>query len=229
MTDTQGEVKILDDALVADYLRRHPNFFLAQDDLLADLKIPHARGTSVSLVERQMAVLRQRGLDMRSRLTQLLEVARDNDRLFQLTRDLTLQLLEADSLEALVAALEDSLKQKFKVEFVGLVFFAQEPLAVGRTENLADAQKKISGLLVGIPVCGALRESELQFLFGEQQAQSIQSAAVISIAHKEKLGVLALGSENPQQYSNAVDTLFLDYIAQVVARLLPTLLASTKN
>lgn len=229
MTDTQGEVKILDDALVADYLRRHPDFFLAQDDLLADLKIPHARGTSVSLVERQMSILRERGLDMRTRLTQLLDVARENDRLFELTRVLTMQLLEADSLETLVAALEDCLKQNFKVEFIGLVFFAEQPLAVGRTESLANAEEKISGLLVGTPVCGALRETELQFLFGEQQAQRIQSAAVISIAHKEKLGVLALGSENPQQYSSAVDTLFLAYIAQVVARLLPDLLASSKD
>ena len=41
----QGEIKVLDDALVADYLRRHPEFFLNQDELLADLRIPHARGS----------------------------------------------------------------------------------------------------------------------------------------------------------------------------------------
>lgn len=230
MSDTtQGEVKVLDDTLVAEYLRRNPEFFLAQNELLADLKIPHARGTSVSLVERQMAVLRERGIDMQARLTELLDVARENDRLFALTRELTLQLLEAQSLEALVATLEDSLKQKFQVECVGLVFFAAQPLAVGRTKTLAHAQEQIAGLLVGKPVCGALREAELEFLFGQAQAQRIESAAVISIEHQEKLGVLALGSESPHQYSSTVDTLFLSYIAHVLARLLPALLTRTAS
>ena len=42
---------------VADYLRRHPDFFEDKPTLLADLRVPHATGTAVSLVERQVAVL----------------------------------------------------------------------------------------------------------------------------------------------------------------------------
>ena len=117
------EIRVLDDELVADYLRRHPEFFLTQDELLADLRIPHSRGSSVSLVERQLAVLRERSLDMHQRLNQLLEVARNNDRLFDSTRQLTLKLLEADSLATLVAALEDGLRERFQVVILSDTFY----------------------------------------------------------------------------------------------------------
>lgn len=217
----QGEVKILDDTLVADYLRRHPEFFLTQEELLAELKIPHARGSSVSLVERQMSVLRQRGLDMREKVGRLLEIARENDRMFELTRNLTLQLLEAENLETLVATLEDNLRQKFRVPYVGLVFFTGQPLPVGRTASLAEAQAQIGNLLAEPGICGVFRQTELEFLFGREQAAQIASAAVMSIQHGKKMGVLALGSEESTRYSSSVDTLFLGYVAQVMARLLP--------
>ena len=105
------DIRILDDELVADYLRRHPDFFMQQADLLAELRVPHARGSTVSLVERQMSLLRERSLDLQQRMQRLVEVARDNDRLFELTRQLTLDLLDADSLESLVATLEDGLRE----------------------------------------------------------------------------------------------------------------------
>ena len=49
------------------------------DDLLQDLEVTHPAGGAVSLLERQVAVLRDRNMDMRHRLSQLLDTARDND------------------------------------------------------------------------------------------------------------------------------------------------------
>lgn len=45
------------DAVVA-YLRAHPTFFAEHDELLLEQRIPHQRGDSVSLVERQLAAAR---------------------------------------------------------------------------------------------------------------------------------------------------------------------------
>src|SRR5690554_1126503 len=212
MTD---EVRILDDALVADYLRRHPEFFLQQDELLAELRIPHARGSSISLVERQLAVLRERSLDMHQRLGRLVDVARDNDRLFELTRQLTLDLLDADSLATLVATLEDGLRERFKVPAVSLLVFTDYQLDVARGISLAQAKKQVPGLL---------GEQERAFLFGEEAAARVRSAAVASFGEPRLLGMLALGSPDAQKYGHTVGTLFLGFVAQVLARVLPPLL-----
>ncbi len=219
----QGTVRVLDDELVADYLRRNPDFFLQQDELLASLRIPHARGSTVSLVERQMEVLRKRGMDLRTRLSRLLEIARDNDRLFAQTRKLTLDMLQADSLESLVAVLHDGLRHEFRIPFVSLIFIAEQQVPVGRSEPLSVLQQQVPGLLGSEPLCGVLRDNELEFLFGGQDAPQIRSAAVVNIEYRRKLALLALGSRDAREYDSGVDTLFLDYIAQVVARLLPAI------
>lgn len=72
----------LDAEAVVAYLRAHPTFFAEHDELLVEQRIPHQRGDSVSLVERQLTLLRDRNIEMRHRLSQLMDVARDNDRLF---------------------------------------------------------------------------------------------------------------------------------------------------
>jgi len=52
----------LNDTSVAEYLQTYPDFFEAQFSLLIKLRLPHLRdvGATVSLVERQVEVLRER-------------------------------------------------------------------------------------------------------------------------------------------------------------------------
>jgi uncharacterized protein YigA (DUF484 family) len=207
---------------VAAWLSQHPDFFAEHDELLTSMRIPHQRGDSVSLVERQLKLLRERNIEMRHRLSQLMDVARDNDRLFEKTRRLILALMDATSLEEIVIAVEDSLRQDFQVPFVSLILFSENPMSIGRWVSAAEAQKAIGGLMSGgKTVCGALREHELEFLFGAGQSTEVGSTAIVSLSHQGLHGVLAIGSRDPQHYKSSVGTLFLSYIADVLSRLLP--------
>lgn len=209
-------------ATVAAYLQEHPDFFSQREELLLSLRIPHQRGDSISLVERQLELLRSRNIEMRHRLSQLMDVARDNDRLFEKNRRLNLALMDATSLEELVIAVEDSLRQDFQVPFVSLVLFGDNPMPVGRWVSSADAQRALGGLLTeGKTVSGSLREHELDFLFGEEQRKQIGSTAVVALNHLGLHGVLAIASRDPQHYKSSVGTLFLGYIAEVLGRVLP--------
>lgn len=224
MTDQQDSPKLqdLDSAAVVDYLRLHPEFFVDHDELIPELRIPHQRGDTISLVERQVKLLRERNIEMRHRLSQLMDVARDNDRLFDKTRHLVLDLLDAASLEELVSTVEDSLRHQFQVPFVSLILFSDTPLAVGRSVSSAEAHQAIGGLLAGgKTICGVLREHELNFLFGESAAKQVGSAAVVALSYQGLHGVLAIGSADPQHYKSSLGTLFLGYIAEVLARVLP--------
>ena len=222
MTDKQDSPKPLDSETVAAYLRLHPEFFIDHDELIPELRIPHQRGDTVSLVERQVKLLRERNIEMRHRLSQLMDVARDNDRLFDKTRRLVLDLLDASSLEEVVSCVEDSLRREFQVPFVSLILFSDTPLPVGRSVSSAEAHQAIGGLLAGgKTICGVLREHELNFLFGNEDGAQVGSAAVVSISHQGLHGVLAIGSADPQHYKSSLGTLFLGYIAEVLARVAP--------
>ena len=207
---------------VAAFLRANPEFFVEHEELLSELRIPHQRGTTVSLVEHQVKLLRERNIEMRHRLSHLMDVARDNDRLFDKTRRLVLDLLDAASMEEVVSAVEDSLRHEFQVPFVSLILFSDTPMAVGRWVSSAEAHQAIGGLLTGgKTLCGVLRSHELAFLFGEEEREQVGSAAVVTINHQGLHGVLAIGSPDPQHYKSSLGTLFLSYISEVLARVLP--------
>lgn len=214
--------RALDSESVAAYLRQHPEFFVDHEELIPELRIPHQPGEAVSLVERQVKLLRERNIEMRHRLSQLMDVARDNDRLFDKTRRLVLDLLDANTLEEVVGAIEDSLRHEFQVPFVSLILFSDSTLPVGRSVSSAEAHQAIGGLLVaGKTICGVLRAHELEFLFGAEEGAKVGSAAVVSLNHQGQHGLLAIGSPDPQHYKSSLGTLFLSYIAEVLARVLP--------
>ncbi|MEJ6654414.1 MAG: DUF484 family protein [Pseudomonas sp.] len=211
----------LDSTVVADYLRRHPAFFVEHDELLPDLFIPHQSGQAVSLVERQVKLLRERNIDVRHRLSQLMEVARENDRLFEKSRRLILSLLESHDVEEVIASIEDSLRDDFQVPFVSLILFSEtQRICNTRSVSHAAARDAIGHLLdSGKTLSGILRSDELTFLFGDKGTE-VASIALAPIQHQGLHGVLALGSRDPQQYRSATGTLFLSYIADALARVL---------
>ncbi|KII34494.1 MULTISPECIES: DUF484 family protein [Pseudomonas] len=220
----------LEAAAIAAYLEAHPDFFVEHEELLPAMRIPHRRGDTVSLVERQMTILRDRNIELRHRLSHLMDVARDNDRLFEKTRRLILALMDAATLEDVVMCVEDSLRQDFQVPFVSLILLGDNAMPVGRWVTHADAQVAIGGLLLeDKSVSGSLREHELDFLFGEEQRKQIGSTAVVAISHQGIHGILAIASRDPQQYKSSVGTLFLSYIAEVMGRVLPRINNSLRS
>ncbi len=76
-----------------DYLAAHPDFFEHHATLLGTLHLPHATGGTVSLIERQISVLRQKNLKLEKKLQELIDVARANDLLAAKIHELAMQLL----------------------------------------------------------------------------------------------------------------------------------------
>ena len=206
---------------VAAYLRAHRDFFTTHEELLADLVIPHVTGTAVSLVERQVGVLRERNVELRERLHRLLEVARENDMLFEKMRGLILALLEAHSVGELATTLDRELKARFASEFVSfLLFDAGCSIGSAQSVSLQDAQQYIPALVKGRQaIAGQLRSEELTFLFGHEGGQ-VRSCAVVPVWQERPLGLLAIGSSDVQHFKTSMDTLFIGFVGEVLARVL---------
>src|ERR1700761_4994229 len=83
---------------IATYLQQHPDFFERHHAVLARLRLPHARGGStISLVERQIEVLREKHSAGEAKLAEFVRVARANDALADKLHRFTRQLLRASS------------------------------------------------------------------------------------------------------------------------------------
>ena len=224
MSEQSTEASQLTDEQVAQYLEAHPDFFVQHRKLLADLELPHESGPAVSLVERQVSVLCERNMDMRHRLSKLLDNARENDKLFDKTKRLVLALLEGRDMGDIIDALCFSFDQDFNIHYTSILLFGHEdrvPSSQARVVTIGEARQHIAPLLKNNrAMCGTLGEGELQFLFGDN-AHQIGSVATVPLVHGNAYGLLAIGNRDPHYYRSSMGTLFLGYIAEVLNRLLP--------
>jgi uncharacterized protein YigA (DUF484 family) len=219
-----GQQAGLSEEMVRDYLQRHPDFLQRNPDLLYDLHVSHATGSAVSLVEKQVSVLRERNVEMRRRLNTLTSNARENQQIYERTRNLLLALLEADDLAGLKRAFLDAMEHEFQVERASFILFGDTPATNPelRVVSSEEAHASIGPLLRGHKaVCSVLRKEELGFLFPD--AGEVGSAAVVPLRGQDELGVIAVGSSDAGRYSGYMETLFLNHIAEVLARLIPRL------
>ncbi|WP_257282703.1 DUF484 family protein [Endozoicomonas sp. SESOKO1] len=223
--ETHREPTALNPGQVADYLRTHPDFFVGRDDLLLDLTLPHQRGDAISLVERQVALLRERALDYRHQLARLADNARENEKLFERMRLLVLSLLESKDLEQLVEVIGDSLNHEFGIEFHSLILFREKPMnlpvRVEHTDVVVEALGSI--MTSGKAICGQVTQAELDFLF-QEQAGNVGSVAIAPLSYAfsepQQLGVLALGSQDKHHFKASMGTLFISYLGDILSRVL---------
>ena len=214
---------------VRGYLRDNPSFFDENPDILETMIVPHNTEGAVSLIERQLVVLRSRNSEMKEQLDSLYSAAQEKEMMFEKTNHLISGLLEANNLGALIESLYESLGSDYGVEAYSLTLFGDEvnlPKSMAQISSPDKAHKVIASILSSSgAVCGQLEASEMNFLFGDDQ-NVLGSAATVVLGQDSKLGVLALGNSDPHFYQNDMGTIFLDYLAEVLSRLLPQYLKS---
>lgn len=213
---------------VQDYLSQHPDFFERHSALLGTLRLPHVAGGTVSLVEKQVSVLRQKDLKLERQLKDLLKVARANDILSAKIHQLTLRLLHAADLPSTLTAIEESLRTGFDADQSILVLFADPAdfadVVVGRfflpVARDDEAVKAFDTFLQGSgPRCGQVRDAQRDFLFGKE-TDEIGSAAMIPLGKKSSLGFLAIGSVDAERFHPGMSIDFLTRLGELVAEAL---------
>jgi uncharacterized protein YigA (DUF484 family) len=215
----------LNDVSVAEYLQTYPDFFERNGTLLTKLRLPHLRdaGATVSLVERQVEVLRERNQSLERKLKELVDVARANDALADRIHRLSQRLIQAHSLLETVNAVEASLREDFEAMHSVLVLFLDKakPLAeAGRflradDPGSADVKTFESLLQGGKPRCGQIRDAQRDYLFGKESIE-IGSVALTPLGPKGALGILAIGASDAERFHPAMSTEFLSRIGELV-------------
>lgn len=214
------------DDSVADFLQTYPDFFERHSALLTKLRLPHVRdaGATVSLVERQVEVLRERNQSLERKLKELVDVARANDALADRIHRLSQRLIRAHSLLETVNAVETSLREDFDAMHSVLVLFLDEarPLEADagrflRSARAGDEDIKMFESLFssGKPRCGQVRDAQRDYLFGRDSIE-IGSVALTPLGAKGSLGILAIGASDVERFHPAMSTEFLSRIGELV-------------
>jgi hypothetical protein len=216
---------VLSEAEVHSYLQRNPDFFERHAALLSSLRLPHATGAAVSLVERQVSVLRQRDLKLERKLKELLEVARTNDTLAGKIHQMALELMRARDLRQTLEAIEAALRTAFGADHSVLVMFGEpgsfSDLSAGRffrAMHRDDPALKPFATFLGSnsPRCGQVRDTQRDFLF-RQQTNEVGSAALVPLGKKCEVGFLAIGSVDANRFHPGMSFDFLARLGELIA------------
>ena len=200
------------DALLAepDLLDRHP-------EVLAQLQLSHPSGAgTVSLLERQNHTLRKQLDANKKQLSDLISVARENDALNARLHQLTLTLIEAASFETLLHTLVDDLREQFNADAVEIKLFAAEALEQAVNQGKSGPLLFEDFMQAGKPRCGALKQEQMVYLFGDQ-GLSEGSVAIVPLRHKQIEGILAVGSQDKQRFHPGKDTAFLQRLGELIS------------
>ena len=214
-----------DEERIERYLNLNPDFFERHQALLARMRLPHMRtGSTVSLVERKVEVLREQKTDADRRLAEFIAVARANDGLAERIHRFTRRLLRAPTSVSAIASLEASLREDFDAfQSVLLLTAPIESLADGSHEPFlrvvaaddANLRSFEALLATGKPRCGQVRDSQRDFLFGPEAA-SIGSVALVPLGENGTVGLLALGSAERERFHPGMSTEFLKRMGELI-------------
>ncbi len=204
---------------VETYLQTHNEFFVGREELLERIDLPHGKRGTVSLVARQVEVLRDKNKVIEHKLLDLLKVARENEELSSRLHHLALGLLESQGLDDVVASAREQLLQAFKADFVTLNLFPRTKedknlhYAANRDvyEHFTDAFESRR------PQCGGMSEEDIRHLFGDLQGK-VSSAVLVPLVDAEPLGFIAMGSREKARFHPGMGTLFLGYLGELVTQ-----------
>jgi len=217
MTETVSEDSI------ADYLKSHPDFFERHTPLVLGLKLPHrAGGATISLVEHQVSLLRQRNSQLERQLKDLVAVAKQNDVLVEKIHQLCLKLMRAPTLLQRLERLETGLREDFAAERAVLVLFPAAPAEAVRDgfvrrANPDDAEVRpfAAFLRAAKPRCGPLRDRQKSIF--DRDSDAVSSAALVPLGAESRLGFLIIGSRDPDHFHPGKRTDFLARLGEVLS------------
>jgi uncharacterized protein YigA (DUF484 family) len=223
--------KPLNERDVVRFLLAHPDFLSTHPELLVKLTVQHDTGAAVSLIERQVALLRERNRQLEKRLIELVDIARAHERFNERLEGLMLALTETNVLGQAYIVLHRRLVDDFSFDAVALRMFSGEPNPTPHAEvfihpDSQEAKRFLGMLRHGKPVLNRPGTEDMRMLFPEQ-ASDIQSVALIPLGNKRIRGFLAIASCQPERFRPGLGTLFLERMGAVVWCVLKSYMSSS--
>ncbi len=224
MTEQTGveAAEPVSDQDVFDYLKHNSDFFSRHQELLQELSIPHPdTGNAVSLIERQVGLIRDQNQELKQQLQQLTVAAKANEQLLQRFQILVLNLIDSEGLDQAISYIREALHTDFHADAVELVLFD----VPSRAESISRDDKRVQSfstiLELRRPGCGHFSAEQMELLFGSK-ADEIASAVVVPLCADDDsscLGLLGIGSIDSKRYHPDMGTVFVSYLGAVISRI----------
>ena len=202
---------------VVTYLEQHPDLLLKHEYLLEKMQVPHATGSGmVSLIERQVELLREKNSQQEERLLALINNARANEALSDKLHRYSLQLSATRGTEELLQSAIENLQQQFEIDAVSVHIKPEYQTDDLKASSLSEKTYLAVMDTLGGDSCSChngLDDELLNSLFADK-APSIKSCALVALDAPHRIGLIALGSSEQDRFSPQMGTLILSRLGE---------------
>ena len=219
---SEREEQLATDLQLISLLRDNPDILSRHPELIAMLEVTHQSGGAVSLIERQVTALRQQIKTQDNRLRELMDVARDNERLAEICHRLAVDLLATHDVDDVVSVVLDTFKSELSADHAVVKLFSKDKAIIEQSAGLfVDASEEALNAFKTMlqhknTVCGKSTSEQKNYLFDEA-ADKIRSAAIIPLIAGANLGLIGLGATSASRFNSSMATDFLSQAGELIS------------
>ena len=202
--------KKLDAKDVELYLLENTDFFLSRESLVSELSFKHDADGATSLLEMQVRKLRDEQSRLMDMLSGFVSTGIENEELFFKSKNLTLSLITSKNFDEVKKTVESFFEKNFEIDSCIL-----EALSDPELQELES--KTGLGMSKNAIHMGPLSKEKMDAFFS---SDSVKSAVISVMKLKKGFALLKMGSNEPTKYLGDGDTTFIEYIRDIIVRVL---------
>tara|TARA_B100001059_G_C17827925_1_gene582674 strand:+ start:1404 stop:2096 length:693 start_codon:yes stop_codon:yes gene_type:complete len=210
----------LDAKQVESYLMENKNFFNAREQLISKFNLPHNKKGSISLIERQIEILREENKAQKDKLIEFIDTGAKNDKISKKILTLATSLISSKSQKNTFEICYNSFFNDFKIKYISFVIFKKLNFQKSDFVLQIDRQDKSLGLFQTFlksksPRCNLLTNQQYKLLFKE--SDKIRSSALIPLFVNSHYGFLAIGSDDEKRFNPDMSMDYLTLIGNIIS------------
>lgn len=202
---------------IAAFLQEHPGFFDEHADVFATMQVPHPHGSrAISLGERQILTLRERNRELEWRLNELVRNATANESIGTHVAKWCSRLLSENDAQRVPGEIALGLAEQFELNHVAMRLWDLSELpATGYGEPVSQDIRTFTDSLK-TPYCGTDTAFEAAGWL-DSKPKSLALVPLRLEADGAAVGLLVLGSDDPDRFNPEMGTAFLESIGQLAS------------
>ena len=202
--------KKLDAKDIELYLLENTDFFLSRESLVSELSFKHDADGATSLLEMQVRKLRDEQSRLMDMLSGFVSTGKENEELFFKSKNLTLSLITSKNFDEVKKTVESFFEKNFEIDSCILEALSDP--------ELQDLESKTGlGMSKDVIHMGPLSKEKMDAFFS---SDSVKSAVISVMKLKKGFALLKMGSNEPTKYLGDGDTTFIEYIRDIIVRVL---------
>ncbi len=208
------------DSDIIHFLHENKDFFTRHPEQLELLEVSNRNGKVASLVNHQVNVLKERNNQLKTKLSELITNAQENEKIMSQVFNLSLQLSQISHVANVTKHFARFVKHSFESDLFKIVLPKYDKLVNSHAVLCVENEEEFSLIFEDFirnnaPICGRLKKQKLAYIF-PKHADKIGSSILLPIGNNAEKGILVFASFEENKFNPDMSTDLLSRLTQIL-------------